>query len=187
MRGTRVVPSPAFSFGRGPHSNPVLDRRVSSRGLSQGGAAIALETAATVLPIHRAPPALRGLLVTGDQALARSFRRELRDCADCAIVFDVTPSLDGAPSAGAGAYDCVTVDLDGAAAPSEAVRLARRSWPNARIAVVSCWWSEREQLARDLADLVVHKPLRAPELRAFLRAAGRDPKRSSQTLATGTA
>jgi hypothetical protein len=107
------------------------------------------------------------LLITGDPVLARAFQRELRQCTDCPISFDVQPSFEEAQRAGP--YQCVTVDLDGAIAPAEAVRLARRYWPDARVAVLSYWWSERDSDARGLADLVIHKPLRQPELRAFLR------------------
>ncbi len=120
-------------------------------------------------PPIQAPLPPRGLLVTTDPALVRAFRRELRDCADCSVPLDVQPTIEAASSAGSASYQWVTVDLDGAAAPSEAVRLARRSWPDAHVAVLSCWWSERDTVARDLADLVIHKPLRSTELRALLR------------------
>ncbi len=79
-------------------------------------------------------------------------------------------SLDEADSAPEGAYDWVAVDLDGVIAPSEGVRLARQAWPEARVAVLSYWWSERDVVARDLADVVIHKPLRSPEVLALLRA-----------------
>lgn len=117
-----------------------------------------------------APPVLQGLLITANTALVRAFRRGLRSCGDCSISFDVQSSLQEAQRAASGRpYDCVTVDLDGGIAPSEAVRLARRSWPRARIAVLSGWWCERDAVAWRQADVVIHKPLRAPELRAFLR------------------
>lgn len=135
--------------------------------------------AARPLALERAAPGdsrpLRALLIARDQALVRAFQRELRRCDDCAVSFDVQPGLE-AQRVPADPYDCVTVDLDGAVAPSEAVRLARHSWPQARIAVLSHWWSEREQLARELADLVIHKPLRAAELRAFLRSPAGAPR-----------
>lgn len=134
-----------------------------------------------VLGIQPPVPAnepLRGLLISADRALVRAFHRELRDGADCAVSFDVHPSLEEARLTGPGPYHWVTVDLDGAIPPSEAVRLAREHWPDSRIAVVSFWWSEREQLARQQADVVIHKPLRTPEIQAFLRSparARRDP------------
>jgi hypothetical protein len=107
-------------------------------------------------------------LVTADPALARVFLRDLRSC-DGAAVFDVRPSLADARSVAGGRHRWVAVDLDGAMPPDAAVRLARRLWPGARIAVLSCWWSEQDAAARALADVVVHKPLRSPEIRAFLR------------------
>jgi hypothetical protein len=109
----------------------------------------------------------RGLLITSDAALARVFRRELTLCGDCPSSFDVQPAFEHARRFAG--YSCVAIDLDGAIQPAEAVRLARRAWPGARVAVLSYWWSERDAGARDLADLVIHKPLRQPELRAFLR------------------
>lgn len=111
----------------------------------------------------------RGLLVSADPALVRAFRRELRDCPDCSVSFDVQASIEDVRDAGGDPYRWVTIDLDAAIAPSDAVRLARRSWPEARIAVLSCWWSERDAVARDLADVVIHKPLRSTELLALLR------------------
>lgn len=114
-------------------------------------------------------PPLRGLLITADPALARAFRRELRDCADCTIGFDVQSSFDEAQRCGSATYDCVTVDMDGCIAPPEAVRLAHAYWPDARVALLASWWSERDAVARDRADVVIHKPLRSAELRAFLR------------------
>ena len=133
---------------------------------------MAYETTVPITTGDAAPRAdgnapVRGLLITSDPVLARAFQRELRQCADCPISFDVQPSFEEAQRAGP--YQCVTVDLDGAIAPAEAVRLARRYWPDARVAVLSYWWSERDSDARGLADLVIHKPLRQPELRAFLR------------------
>lgn len=121
----------------------------------------------TTPPNSIGPASDRGVLITTDAALARVFRRELEQCADCSVVFEVQSSFDDARKAGD--YACVTIDLDGAISPAEAVRLARASWPNARVAVLSYWWSERDSAARGLADLVIHKPLRQPELRAFLR------------------
>jgi hypothetical protein len=112
-------------------------------------------------------PAGKGLLITTDGALARAFQRELKQCADCPSSFDVQSSFEDARGTH---YACVTIDLDGAIVPAEAVRIARSAWPNARVAVLSYWWSERDADARGLADLVIHKPLRQPELRAFLRA-----------------
>ena len=112
---------------------------------------------------------LKGLLITGDPSLARSFKRELDNCSDCSISFDLQANFDEAIRAGGGPYQLVTVDLDGAVAPQEAVKLARSAWPLARVAVLSFWWSEQSDIAREQAEIVIHKPLRAAELRAFLR------------------
>ena len=147
-----------------------------------------------------APPAglssgpLHGLLITADRALARAFRRELGRCAESKLLFDVRANFEQALTEAADAYQWVGVDLDGAIAPSEAVRLARCSWPAARVVVLSGWWSERDVFARDLADLVIHKPLRAPELLAFLRVLSGAPQPDAEqnkaqdetvTVATG--
>ena len=111
----------------------------------------------------------RGLLITADPALARAFRNALQACADCAITFELQGNLDEARRAGGGRYQNVTIDLDGSFVADQAVRLARDTWPGARIAVLSHWWSEREGLDLEQADVVIHKPLRAAELQAFLR------------------
>ena len=111
----------------------------------------------------------RGLLITADPALARAFRNALQACDDCSISFDLQSNLDEARRAGGGCYQNVTIDLDGSFVADQAVRLARDTWPDARIAVLSHWWSEREGLDREQADVVIHKPLRAAELQAFLR------------------
>jgi hypothetical protein len=121
----------------------------------------------TTPPASTGPAPERGLLITTDAALARAFRRELQQCDDCPAAFEVHSSFEDARAAGD--YTCVTIDLDGAISPAEAVRLSRTAWPTARVAVLSYWWSERDSDARGLADLVIHKPLRQPELRAFLR------------------
>ena len=112
---------------------------------------------------------VKGLLITADPSLARAFRRELSNCTDCSISFELQANFDEACRAGGGPYQCVTIDLEGAVAPNEAVRLARGAWPLARIAVLSFWWSEQSDAALGQADVVIHKPLRAAELRAFLR------------------
>ncbi len=123
------------------------------------------------LPSARSAPTQR-LLLIADHALVRAFQRELRRCADCTVSLDPYPSFEEAEQAEPSAYHWVAVDLDGSFAPSEAVRLARRAWPDARLAVLSLCWSERDTIARDLADTVIHKPLRSVELQAFLRIAG---------------
>ena len=128
-------------------------------------------------PIPTKPRAtLKGLLITGDPSLARSFRRELANCAECSISFDLQANFDEAIRAGGGPYQLVTIDLDGAVAPQEAVKLARSAWPLARVAVLSFWWSEQSEIARDEAEVVIHKPLRSAELRAFLRSPTGAPK-----------
>lgn len=123
----------------------------------------------------RPRPQTKGLLVTSDPSLARAFRRELANCPECAIEFDLQANFDEAMRSG-GHYQCVTVDLDGAIPPEQAVKIARNAWPLARIAVLSFWWSEQAELVRDQADVVIHKPLRAAELRAFLRSPMGAPK-----------
>ena len=123
----------------------------------------------TEVHARKARTKFKGLLITADPSLARAFRRELTNCTDCSISFELQANFDEARRAGGGPYLCVTVDLDGAAAPNETVRLARSAWPLARIAVLSFWWSDQSRDALDQADVVIHKPLRAAELRAFLR------------------
>ncbi len=131
-------------------------------------------------------PTVKGLLITADPSLARAFRREPSNCTDCPISFELQANFDEACRAGGGPYQCVTVDLDGAVVPNEAVRLARSAWPLARIAVLSFWWSDQSSDALDHADVVIHKPLRAAELRAFLRSptgaptAGKAPQPAKQ-------
>jgi hypothetical protein len=141
-----------------------------------------------LVPFPTATPApSRGLLVTRDLPLVRAFRRELRDCLGDDACFDVEPAIEEAEAAGVEGYGWVTIDLDGAIGPADAVRLARQVWPDARLAVLSYWWSERDTIARGLADLVIHKPLRSHELRALLRPvppAGDAPGRPR--MATGT-
>ena len=119
---------------------------------------------------------IKGLLITADPSLARAFRRELSNCTDCSVSFELQANFDEARRAGGGPYQCVTVDLDGAVAPGEAVQLARSAWPLARIAVLSFWWSEQSEAALEQANVVIHKPLRAAELRAFLRSPTGAPK-----------
>jgi hypothetical protein len=123
-----------------------------------------------IVPFPTATPAPgRGLLVTKDQPLIRAFRRELRECLGDDACFDVEPGIEEARDARVDGYGWVTIDLDGAVGPADAVRLARQVWPGARLAVLSYWWSERDTIARGLADLVIHKPLRSHELRALFR------------------
>ncbi len=122
----------------------------------------------------------KGLLLTESPALARAFRRELHACDGCVDAFEVRESMlaaleDVAP------YRWVAVDLDAAVAPSDSLRLARATWPDARIAVLSCWWSERDALARNMADAVLHKPVRSAELLGFL---GEARGRPAQTPAS---
>ena len=135
-----------------------------------------MATLETEVHARKSRPTYKGLLITADPSLARAFRRELSNCADCSISFELQANFDEACRAGGGPYQCVTVDLDGAAAPNEAVRLARSAWPLARIAVLSFWWSEQSDAAQEEADVVIHKPLRAAELRAFLRSPTGAPK-----------
>ena len=134
---------------------------------------------------------LRGLLITGEARLAGAFKRELQGCATCSLELETYVTQAEAARASSGLYDWVAVDLDGALAPSEAVRLAREAWGSARVAVLSCWWSERDTVARDLADVVIHKPVRSPELLAFLQAvaSGSGPLRArerDETLSAST-
>lgn len=132
--------------------------------LLAGGALPAL------LPDTWSPP--QRLLLIADDGLARAFQTELRRCSQCAVSLEIYASFEEAQQAGDGAYHWVVIDLNGAIAPTEAVGLARCTWPAARVAVLSLCWSERDALAQDLADTVIHKPLRSAELLAFLLAAG---------------
>jgi hypothetical protein len=134
---------------------------------SQSGAGIASRPGAG--PSFEPPAPPRGLLITADAALTRGFLRDLRS-SDSAVAFDVRASLADARGVAGGRHRWVAVDLDGAVPPDAAVHLARRLWPAARIGVLSCWWSEQDVAARTLADVVIHKPLRAAEIRAFLQA-----------------
>ncbi len=115
-------------------------------------------------PIEFAP--LRGLLVTTDSALARAFRRELKRSGHV-VPLEIYSSLHEATSRDDSRCAWITVDLDGGVSPSDAVRVARRSWPGALVAIVSYWWSEDERLAHAEADHVIHKPVRAAELEAL--------------------
>ncbi len=110
----------------------------------------------------------KGLLITADPMLARAFLRELQRCSDCPAAFDVRSSLTEAAELAGERHRLVAVDLAGVP-PTDTVGLARRFWPSARIAVLSCWWSDQDGAARELADAVIHKPLRSSELLAFLR------------------
>lgn len=120
-------------------------------------------------PAKRLPPRSRGLLITGDPELARAFQFALQRCDERVISFDLQSNLDEARRSGGARYQTVALDLDGTIVPDQAVRIAREAWPDARIAVLSHWWSEREGLEREHADVVIHKPLRKAELEAFLR------------------
>ena len=147
---------------------------------------MALGSTAVRLPLSQAPARLlehaplRGLLITSDCALARAFRRELQRGGRI-VPLEVYPTLEHASDNADVTYAWVSVDLDGAVAPSDAVRVARRSWPGAIIAVLSYWWSDREQIARNQADHVIHKPIRAPELDAFFQSlSGRQPVRDDR-------
>lgn len=117
-------------------------------------------------PAKRRP---RGLLITGDPDLARAFQCALKRCDGSSIAFELQTNLDEARRSGGARYQSVTIDLDGSIVPDQAVRIAREAWPEARIAVLCHWWSERETTTREQADVVIHKPLRTAELQAFLR------------------
>lgn len=126
-------------------------------------------------PIELAP--LRGLLVTNDSAFARAFRRELKRSGHV-VPLEIYPSLEDATLRADARCAWITIDLDGGVSPSDAVRVARLSWPGTLVAVVSYWWSERDQHALAQADHVIHKPVRAVELDALLasfRAATNSP------------
>jgi hypothetical protein len=136
---------------------------------------MSVQTTGPVALTHRSltVPAVtpdEGLLITADGALARAFLQELRRCADCSAAFDVRATLSDASELASERHRWVAIDLGGPVAPAEAVGLARRLWPVARIGVLSGWWSEHDAVARSLADVVIHKPIRAPELAVFLRA-----------------
>ncbi len=140
---------------------------------------------------HGLSTVLRGLLITTDHTLARVFRREVSRCVECSLSLVTRETHEDAVGSTSGVFDWIAVDLDGAIAPSEAVRLAREAWNDTSVAVLSMWWSERDTVARELADVVIHKPLRTPELLAFLRAAssGTEPLRArdrEEHLSTST-
>ena len=120
-------------------------------------------------PAKRTADRPRGLLITADPDLARAFQRALQGCDNCSITYELQSNLDEARRSGSARYQNVTIDLDGSVMPDQSVRLVREAWPDARIAVLCHWWSERESLAREQADVVIHKPLRTAELQAFLR------------------
>jgi len=136
---------------------------------------MALGTTAIQLPsVTRLPPLIRdaaprGLLVTGDSALARAFRRELKRSGQI-VPLDIYTSLEEAASRAEPHYAWITIDLDGGVTPPDAVRVARWSWPWAVVVIVSYWWSEDEHVALADADYVIHKPVRATELAALLAA-----------------
>lgn len=133
---------------------------------------MALSSTAIQLPSITQPPPpvefapLRGLLVTNDSAFARAFRRELKRSGNI-VPLEIYASLEEAASRADARCAWITIDLDGGISPSDAVRIARRSWPGALVAIVSYWWSEDERLAHTEADHVIHKPVRAPELKAL--------------------
>jgi hypothetical protein len=77
-------------------------------------------------------------------------------------------TIDEAAVAGV-PYRWIAIDLDATVGPSEAIGTARSTWPDARLAVLSCWWSERDAFARETADVVLHKPVRSAEMLSFLR------------------
>ncbi len=137
--------------------------------MALGSTAIQLPSVMQPPPPIRDIPPLRGLLVTGDTALARAFQRELKR-SGCSVSLDVYGSLEEATSRANPHYGWITIDLDGALAPLDAVRSARCSWPGALVAIVSYWWSEDERVAHAEADYVVHKPVRATELEALFAA-----------------
>jgi DNA-binding response OmpR family regulator len=119
----------------------------------------------SLAPASELAPA-RGLLVTGDRSFARAFRRALKQAGHI-VWLDIYPSLGDAVERDPTHYDWIALDLDVAAAPGEAVETARRSWPGVLVALVSHWWSEREDAARAHADYIIHKPVRASELQAL--------------------
>lgn len=132
---------------------------------SQTTSPVALSTRPPTAPTNRPE---EGLLITADGALARAFLSALRGGAERAIAFDVRSSLADAEELEGDRHRWVAIDLSGAVPPVDAVGLARRFWPQARIAALSSWWSEHDAAARELADVVIHKPLRSHEIVAFL-------------------
>ncbi|MEX1254213.1 MAG: hypothetical protein WEE64_07720 [Dehalococcoidia bacterium] len=131
------------------------------------------EIASPVALANRPPAATaacpqEGLLITADGALARAFLSGLGSGAERTIAFDVRSSLADAKELAGDRRRWVAIDLSGAVPPVEAVGIARLLWPQARIAVLSSWWSDQDAAARELADTVIHKPLRSHEILAFL-------------------
>jgi hypothetical protein len=108
----------------------------------------------------------RGLLVTSDVLFARAFRRELKRGGHV-VPIEIYSTLEAATSQADAGYTWVAVDLDGGVSPNDAVRVARWSWPDAKIAIARYRWSDDLAHARFDADHVIHKPVRATELNAL--------------------
>jgi hypothetical protein len=106
------------------------------------------------------------LLVTADGTLARAFQQELRGSGPA---FDVHVREDwwAALQEAERPFGWVAVDVGCGVIPADALRLARLSWPHARLAAISPWWCDGQDAFRSMADAVIHKPLRSTELTAF--------------------
>lgn len=131
-----------------------------------------------------------GLLVTADGTLARAFRQELQDLTP-AFDVDVREDWCGALQEAERPYSWVAIDVGCGVIPADALRLARLSWPGARVAAVTSWWCDELDAVRPLADVVIHKPLRSAEVADFLAGVhsnGQGPTGAEKTrAATGAA
>ena len=61
--------------------------------------------------------------------------------------------------------EIVLVDSDLLGCPEALCRLSRSRRPDVTFVVLSCFWSDREEMLRACADAVVHKPVRDGEWR----------------------
>ena len=64
--------------------------------------------------------------------------------------------------------EIVLVDADLVGCPERLCRLGRSMRRDVKFVVVSCFWSEREEMLRVCADAILHKPVRDGEWRDLL-------------------
>jgi hypothetical protein len=64
-----------------------------------------------------------------------------------------------------GCPEIVLVDADVLGCPEALCRLSRSVRRDVKFVVLSCFWSEREEMLRACADAIVHKPVRDGEWR----------------------
>lgn len=63
--------------------------------------------------------------------------------------------------------EIVLVDTDLLGCPEGLCQLARSLRPEVRFVGLACYWSDRETVLRECADVIVHKPLRDAEWTAL--------------------